>query len=580
MNPTATHPQWLFIAAAKGLQGYVLRSDPLKEMIGASELIEALPRAKDTGFLVKVLGQMQPDLGRHTVLTDASGAARILFDREEDARRLARICPLLTSQFAPGLEMAVALVEVKPDELGAAIVQAEHEINTHRNQPAAALPEAGPWVARNRRTGLPAAQCVPALKDEQRKTGKQDVVDDESARKRQAARWTSGHTLLSKVVPEEYQNAADDLRNLIPKHDKDWPRIKRWPLDLTQIATSDNSYLAVIHADANGLGTAMMACTKQLQQSKQAAQTYTALCDAIEAASLAAARAAMRRVIKTTLQEEEKANQSQPGRHGDPWPIPVRPIVCAGEDFTVVIRARHAIQFVADYLAALEQETEARFKLISEKGDLREPIPGLEPLTACAGVVFCKSHFPFSRAYALAERLCGFAKKQTERKASALAFLRLKSSLLPSDDCEVVVQHAFHAGSGPDRVALTMNPYLCGGRSLDGLPKLSDLLSLVKALDSKEDGKELPRSGLRSLVSRAYEGKTAADQAFERLSQVVKERDPAAWEKLGAALKQLTGGGLWKSVPDDREGRPKSITPLYDALELRHLGCKPTETTP
>lgn len=539
--------QWLFVAAAKGLQGYVLRSDPLKEMVGASEWIESLPRADGTGFLAKVLADLEVS-SPPKVLTDASGAARLLFDAEEDARRLARIWPLLASQYAPGLEVAVALVKVESEGLGPAIEDAERELNVNRNEPMVFLPEAGPEVARNRRTGLPAARLVRPLDSEDDHAGWQEPVDEESARKRQAAQWTSAHTLLNKVVPE-------DLRSLVPQKPDDWARQRLWPLDLTKLATDDNAYIAVIHADANGLGAAMMACVRSLRASRTPDRTYAALCGAIEAASVAAAQAAMRPLLQATQAQTRGQHSSK--RNGQPV-VPARPLVCAGEDFTCVVRAKHAISFAEDYLVALERETAQRFAA------LPEPIPGLKGLTGCAGVVFCRNHFPFSRAYALAERLCAFAKERTAREASAVAFLRLKSSLQPSDDYHEVLDHAFRAGTGPEQVLLSMNPYRVGSKPNRSLADLGDLRGLVEALDSRRHP-GLPHSGLRGVVTRAYEGKSAADEAFERLKLVVQEREPRTWDGLASALKKLTGsGGLWRAEAD-------AATPLYDALELLHL---------
>jgi hypothetical protein len=566
---------WLFVTAAKGLQGYVFRSDPLKEMTGGSELIELLPRTQDEGrsgaaprrpmpllprtqdedYLAKVLARMEMQ-GNHDVLTDASGAARILFQEEADARHLALLWPLLVSQFAPGLEVTVSVVPVNGN-LGDAIEKAEREINIHRNLPSAALPEAGPWVARNRRTGLPAAAVVEALDEEERNQGRMEPVDAESRRKRQAAHDTSKQTLLKKVVSNQ-----DLLASGTSAERKQFDR--RWPSNLTKLADSDNSYLAIIHADANGLGAAMMACIAHLKtasSSGQAAKTYEALCRAIEDASKTAAQAAMNGVIEKTLKRETDDNLS--GTHRT-LPIPVRPIICAGEDFTCVIQAKHAVQFAQDYLLALEQETEKRFKLVAGGGYLPEAIPDLQRLTACAGIVFCKSHFPFSRAYAIAEQLCAHAKKRTDRQRSAITFLRLRSSLLPSDDYSEIVNHAFRCGSGAGPVLLTMNPYVVDDSTVNDLALLSHLRALMKAMDTRLNPK-LPRSGLRELVSRAYESKAAADQAFGRLKLVVSERDKETWERLETALATLTRNGLWKQTPDGH------ATPLFDALELLHL---------
>jgi hypothetical protein len=545
--------QWLFVAAAKGLQTYVFRSDPLKEMVGASELIESLPRSEGTGFLAKVLA-LADCSSDYEVLTDASGAARILFQSKADALLLARIWPLLAAQFAPGLEVSVTVVSVA-ENLGVAIEQAEREINVNRNVPVPAVPVAGPWVARNRRTGLPANYFADKpLDEEERMAGRPEAVDEESNRKRQAAEWTSLRTLLAKVVPNELHGLLASSTKEELEHFR-----KRWPLDVTKLATSDNSYVAIIHADANALGAALMACIEHLKTDHDAAKTYKALCGAIERASVAAARTALKGVIESTFAEEtELARRRQ---RKILLPVPVRPLVCAGEDFTCIVRAEHAVAFAEDYLLALSEETKLEFEKLPER------IPNLEPLSACAGIVFCKSHFPFSRAHALAESLCSFAKRRTERKVSGIAFLRLKSSLQPSNDYEAVVAHAFAAGDGGQRVRLTMNPYLVGADQNSGLPKLSDLRRLRKVLNDPA----LSRSGLRNLVSKAYESKTGADQAFERLRMIAKERDRSVrdqrktWPPVEAALRSLTGNGLWKSIDGVHH------TPLYDALELLHL---------
>ena len=552
MTPKKT--QWLFVTAAKGLQSYVLRSDPMKEMVGSSELIEWLPRAGggDNGFMGRVLAGLHTGFqGGHTILADASGAVRILFDEQSDAFLLARLWPLLAAEYAPGLEIVVSVVAVETNDLGQAIQAAERELNVNRNLPVAAVPEAGPWVARNRRTGLPATQLLRALDAEDRDARRPDAVDDESARKRNAASGTAHDTLLKKILPKERQGL------LLPEDQK--KREAYWPLDLTKLTTRESSYIAVIHADANGLGSAMMSCLNRLGTPPDQGATYRNLCEAIENATEASAQSAIEHLLDSQL----KMDWTKP-----PSPIPFRPLVCAGEDFTCIVGAEFAIKFVETYLTALEAETKNRFAGIG--------IDGVTALTGCAGVVFCNSHFPFSRAYALAESLCGYAKKLSAREASAIAFLRVKSSLQPSDDCEALIAHHFDAGTDDHKVRLTMNPYLVGGATVSNLPRLNDLFKLVKALDARS----MPRSGIRELVAQAYKGKAAADHAFERLSLIMNERDLKVWQELTNQLQALVQTRfLWREVKQAAEsagGRPEQEfvhweTPLYDALELLHL---------
>jgi hypothetical protein len=539
--PAAPPPaKWLFVSAAKGLQGYVLRSDPLKEMVGGSELIETLHRTDGRGFLSMVLNACA-FVGNLTVLADVSGGARLLFDSEAEARQLARIWPLLASQYAPGLELSIALVKVEND-LGKAVEQAERALNANRNLPSVALPEAGPVVARNRRTGLPASHLVDPLDQ----ADKQDAVDLESKRKREAADRRAGGTLLEKIIPSAHK----------PEFFEGGPWNK-WHPDLNKLGTETNPYLAVIHADANGLGSAMMRCVGELKEKPNGAKTYQDLCAAIDEASRLAAQAATELVLNKIA-----------GQKGF---VPLRPLVCAGEDFTCVIQAKYALKFAVEYLQKLECQTQKLFK------PLQAEIPQLSPLTACAGIVFCKTHFPFSRAYAMAESLCGFAKQRTERKASALAFLRLKSSLSPSDNYEEFIDHSFMAGSQDDKVCLTMNPYHVGSSPTGELCTLSQLLALAKAMRREN----LPFSGQRQLVSRAYTGKAAATRDYDRLCLVAKQRDEKkdahAVEDLKTALNAMTGDGLWKQPPPmvakGGSGQPRpSTTPFYDALELLHLG--------
>ena len=535
--------QWLFVAAAKGLQGYVLRSDPLKEMVGGSELIETLCRAKG-GYLGRVLDAMGLKEGERTILTDAAGAARILFQSKSQAEQLARVWPLLAAQYAPGLEMSVALVEVKMNGLGEAIKAAERALNINRNLPGASIPEAGPWVARNRRTGLPAEYLVEALDEEDRKTQREDTVDAESKRKREAAAETASATLLDKIVPPEFTDTFGSLS-------QNKPGQFRWPRDLTKLATVDNPYIAVVHADANGLGVAMMRCIDSLGGRSDAAETYKHLCRAIETATQNAARKALEPLLSMARKELTKDPQAE-------VIVPVRPLVCAGEDFTFVIRANHAVQFTKDYLEELERQTEKLFAPLQEK------IKDLKPLTGCAGIAFCKSHFPFTRAYAIAETLCDYAKKQTQRKASALAFLRLKYSLSPSDDYDEFIKHSFSSGSNRE-VRLTMNPYVVGGQPPGDSSRLSELTALATAMGHPA----MPFSGQRELMTRAYVGKEAATRDFERLCQVGEARNKEALNKFKLALNSITGNGLWKT----KSGEVACSTPLYDALELIHLKC-------
>ncbi|RMD59533.1 hypothetical protein D6833_11295, partial [Candidatus Parcubacteria bacterium] len=79
------------------------------------------------------------------------------------------------------------------------------------------------------------------------------------------------------------------------------------------------------------------------------------------------------------------------------WLLPFRPIVFGGDDVTFVCDGRLGLSLAIEYMRRLEAHT-------------RDLPDGKGSLTACAGVTIVKAHYPFARAYALADELCRKAK--------------------------------------------------------------------------------------------------------------------------------------------------------------------------
>ncbi len=92
----------------------------------------------------------------------------------------------------------------------------------------------------------------------------------------------------------------------------------------------------------------------------------------------------------------------------DGYCIPFRPIVFGGDDVTFVCDGRLGLSLTTAYLREFEQQT-ARVGLGKDNGGL----------TACAGVSIVKSHYPFARAYALAEELSKLAKSYRTKEKIA-----------------------------------------------------------------------------------------------------------------------------------------------------------------
>jgi len=168
------------------------------------------------------------------------------------------------------------------------------------------------------------------------------------------------------------------------------------------------SYLAVVHVDGNRMGERF----QRLAAAHPAANQNQAYMDQLFRLSQTIQRqatTALRRTVDTLIASERDGKYGgvvAASRPDGQALLPFRPIVFGGDDATFVCEGRLGLALAVIYLKALADQ----------------PLPGerLEsqgaPLYARAGVAVVKSHFPFSRAYELAEDLCRSAKTGIEER--------------------------------------------------------------------------------------------------------------------------------------------------------------------
>ena len=498
----------LFGFAAKEIQGYVFRSDKLKDMVGASELVNDLCES----FLDECL---RTSGAACRVLSRAAGSARVRFDDAADARQFAGVWPLLVDEFAPGLVVVNAVVDVRAGVGGEsqALAALDDRLAIERQTPWPALPEIPPIVDRAPRTGGAAVAS----------DGDGELVDRETLRKRSAAAATNNH-LVQKLT------GADAFRRA------------EWPLDMDEISGPERDYVCVLHADGNDLG----ATVRDLKNSAAAAgldvaSVFAAFSEAVEATTRAAAKDAYEAVLAT-----DKAA----GRNC----YAARAIVLGGDDLTIVLRADLALRFATTYLTAFEAESASRLRAVGAQWNALKVPPRL---TASAGLAFVKKSFPFVKAYELAESLCAHAKRALRGRGpngetpAAIAFHRITASAC--SDYETILNRELRSKDG---VVLSMGAYTVSA-SVAGVPNLEALTRLASALG------RLPHGPVRGLIDRLQTSLVDAKAAHARMLEVVGgELAKDYREALAAAV-----GGDGELVDKD------SRTPLFDGHILRVLGA-------
>jgi len=168
--------------------------------------------------------------------------------------------------------------------------------------------------------------------------------------------------------------------------------------DLGELGGSegDTNYIAVVHADGNGIGEWLGEQVGVPSDNREYITKQREASTRLANLSVESLGRVMRRVeswMEWVIQQPKNKRPldlSKENRDGGRWIIPVRPIVFGGDDLTVVCDGRIGVQLAVDYLAAFEE---------------------VSGLSACAGVSIVKSHYPFARAYALADDLISGAKK-------------------------------------------------------------------------------------------------------------------------------------------------------------------------
>lgn len=504
---------------AKSIQSYLLASSKLKDMIGASEQVENL--CAPGGLLTEVLDvlKVSPSFARRN-----GGKFTAIFDQDVDADMFYSIWSYCVQQQAPGLSFIQNKKAcVSEQDLKQALAEQQRELEISRNRLYPQLPVAGPLIARSRRTG---AAAVAHQHEE--------TLDSETLAKRNF----QATLLRKKIDPEDQFNWPSDFEQDDPASLDAFPLLR------------NNPYIAIIHADGNGLGKILKKLIDELP-SETLQQNLLDFSNALEQANVAATRKAINSILTKHAVQSGTL-------------MPARPLVVGGDDWSFVVRGDLAIEFTLCYLRAFENETRAAFsRLQKDNAGIEFP----ERLTACAGIAFVKPKQPFYQAYALAESLCSHAKKGARAKVldptpSALAFHRITTSQI--DHFEKIVDRELTTN---DHIQLSLQPYFID----DSLsPCITDLLHLVQTLDDQR----VSRGPLRKLLDLIYHSMDQAEQHYRRLRENLRRDAPGRRleTEIMETLEKLIDGYEHPQLPGllKMDGASSRLfrTPLGDAITL------------
>lgn len=403
-----TNTYTLTVIDVTGIQNYIFGSNRLAENVGASQLVyqatttwvrDCLPAGRhnlhtDCSIQPGPGLEGQPDLDAEVILS-GGGNLLILFRTPTLAREMVGKLTRLLLEQAPGLELAVAHQEfawTEPiggdDGVHARLYQ---KLNQAKQQRQRSAPLLGLGVMLEcRSTGWPAVAIAG-------NPGR--PVSAEIRAKLADALQKDADTRLTAMLPAVEQAGYSFRRDF----------------DALGGTANESDYIAVVHADGNGMGQRFKKLVDSYPSADQnracllALRQLSAAVDEAGKAAFAATVDRMMQAFQSTAASNELKGFLQ-GLQRDPQigsvVLPFRPIVYGGDDVTFVCDGRLGLALARIYLEEWERVTAADATI--------------GPAHACAGVAVVKTHYPFVRAYELSEALCGNA-KQAVRKAQTQA---------------------------------------------------------------------------------------------------------------------------------------------------------------
>jgi hypothetical protein len=548
---------YLVLLETSGNQSYIFSTNKLKENIGASELtyragtkyvLDAVGKIRHQASLwssdseelrCNLLDPSQnPPINENTkveVIIATSGKALLLVNHRADGQEIVRNATLAVLKEAVGVDLCGVISD--DFELGEQGGLAKAIANVYQKFDAVKAKRPSPDLRFLRlpiidecaTSGLPAARL------------ERDISEGD----------LRPYSAVSMAKRNSHSEGEQRIFTMLNRRAAEL----KLSQSLKFIDTEETQWLAIIHADGNGLGEIFLSFDKHLLtllKEKQVAEAksvsdrdYIKYLREFSIALDICTEKAFVTALKTTFWANNLANNG-----GDISLLPVAPLVLGGDDLTVVCDAKCALEFTVRFLQEFEKETSKSQSVDNTEITIVKDLAKVALkakfgcLSACAGVAIVKPHFPFSVAYHLAEQLLKSAKTVKTKVTN------------PENDnkpypCSAIDFHILYDSSGTDldtirkkqqvdrgHTLLYNSPYVVS--NIDAIPENNGkawasrhdwnaLLSKAKALQLdpsqalnsvREEKQKLSSSQVHALRSHLYMGKDSADGYY----QLIKSR--------------------------------------------------------
>lgn len=436
-KPQEENKDYFYGLTVNGIQPYIFQTNNLREIIGASEIVQAVCTDWFDAFLSK-----HPECSDGIKLQNAAGNIKYMIGKDGAHKIYENFGEYLTKN-APGLPFSQAIAP-DLDALEVAL-SAQRNVPQHHFD----LGHMSRYVART--TG------DMAVVMEQKNIGQEAFENYKKKRK-------SG---IDAANFEKFYMSVQAKKRLCETADLD----DRWLVkDFEKMAIGGkHSWLSLVHIDGNGMGKHILALAAKYTNDKERSNAIKNFAKKFSDCTEDAFKVSFSETFEMEFLKTENGIKKLIDSKKE---IPFRPLILGGDDVTVILRSDYALHFVQTFLKKFEEFTEKSFKgefIVKENGAIQDKF------TACAGIAFVKAKFPFHYTTHLAEELCSEAKEASERKKSALLFHKVSDSFI-SDYKELVDRELTINKGKSNEMRLSKNFY-----DLNEIDELLDNLEKIQA---------------------------------------------------------------------------------------------------
>lgn len=494
-------------------QKYIFKSNVMMESIGASIIIKNATEKDARQFYEKF---------NPSIIYEGGGNALYVFSQKEDGIEFAKAYSKFLYETYPGITLYLVGYELKEKE------SVKDGINTCYG-----LLAKKKNSKRNVETQIDFGKTVRC-----------------SSTNLPANVWVKDNNPTLKMPPErrrdyslevltKCKNAQDErdvFKFLLPENTEyTFPKM----FDSLGRNLGEKSYVAVTHIDGNQMGEKItrfnlsheMKSGESLEEfDKRYIKDLGDFSRNIRELYESAVKETIDSLIKNMSQLREKLDLK--GNE-----LPIRPLILAGDDICFVSDGRIGVELCRICIENIK----------------KKEIEGLK-LNACGGVAIVKAHYPFSRAYDLAEELCQNAKNCIKNGDPDASYIDWHVDQAELDKGLSGIRKDYVSSDGS---ILNLRPYLVGEDS-----KVNSMANFLDAISVVSHSGNIARSSVKGMRESLRKGVSATTYYLKSR----KDSDKAIL-KLGGSNNLVSDNGFIEV-----DGVNRSI--FYDAIEMMDVYIK------